>query len=211
MKRVLICILIVAGVGIDRSAGAVSLVGKSPFVTRGFAVMRKGPGGYWPLLSVIPPSTRVQVNHCSTYWTPGWCEVTYHGVTGSVRSLQLRISSVRKSGAGARARRPQYLIAAQRKYNRAIAAVNVANENLDRLLRIEARQSRRALATSGSWIEPAALWREKVSAQQQAAFAHELEREARAELDNAEDQARAISSARWSREHADPWLSWWQW
>ena len=173
--------------------------------------MRKGPGASWPLLSVIPPSTRVQVSQCSTYWTPGWCEVSYGGLTGSVRSSRLRIASARKARAGGFARGPRYLIAAETQYGRAAASLKAADQKLARLRRLAARQNQKALATTGSWIEPGALLRETTSAQQQLGSARVREQRARAQLDNAEERASAASSALGRGRNPASWASWWRW
>jgi hypothetical protein len=211
MRRMLIALVLVAGGGLYSPGAAAPRVHASPFVTTGFTVMRKGPGASWPLLSVIPPSARVQVNQCSTYWTPGWCEVSYGGLTGSVRSSRLRIASAQKAGAGGFARGPHFLIAAETQYGRAAASLKAADQKLARLRRLEARQSQKALAATGSWIEPGALWRETVSAQQQSASAREREQRARAQLDDAEERASAASSAQGRGGQPASWASWWRW
>jgi hypothetical protein len=211
MKRMLIALLLVAAGGLFSPSGANPGVAASPFVTSGFTVMRGGPGPNWPLLSVIPPSTRVEVNQCSTYWTPGWCEVTFGGLTGSVRSARLRIAGARKGRADAHALTPRFLIAADAKYGRAAAALTAANRRLARVRRLEARQSQKALAATGSWIEPATLWRQKAAAQRQLATARELERRALAELVNAEERASAASGALGRGGDPASSVSWWRW
>ena len=211
MRRMLIALVLVAGGGLYSPGGAAPGLEASPFVTTGFTVMRKGPGASWPLLSVIPPSARVQVSQCSTYWTPGWCEVSYGGLTGSVRSARLRIASARKGKADAQAREPRFLIAAETEYGRAAATLTAASQRLARLRRSEARQSQKALATTGSWVEPRPLWRETVSAQRQLGSARVREQRARAQLDNAEERASAAASALGRGRNPASWASWWRW
>jgi len=58
-----------------------------------------------------------------------------------------------------------------------------------------------------SWIEPAALWRQKTLAQKQLAFAGQLERRPLAKLDDAEERS-AAASARRSPEHQSFWSPW---
>jgi hypothetical protein len=67
------------------------------------------------------------------------------------------------------------------------------------------------MAQTGSWFEPQELWQKKRAAEQNLGFAQEVERQARAALDNAEDQARSIWEASWSSSHQPIRPSWWQW
>jgi uncharacterized protein YgiM (DUF1202 family) len=70
-----------------RSVGLASQV-----VTKGFVNIRQGPGTSFPLLSVIPQATPVNVDHCSTSSSAGWCQVSYDATTGFVRSSLSRDS-----------------------------------------------------------------------------------------------------------------------
>jgi hypothetical protein len=179
----------------------------SQFVTKGFVNLRQGPGTSFPLLTVIPPATPVNVDHCSASWSAGWCEASYGGQTGFVRGSLLEILPAGKPGTA----KPKFLVQAEKNYHQAQSALRTAQENLDRLRQTEAQQSQAALAKTGSWIEPQALWQKMRAAEQNLAFAQERERQARAALDNAEDQARSIWEANWSRSHQPTRPSWWQW
>jgi len=62
----------------------------SLFITKDFVHIRQGPGTNSPLIGAIPPAARVNVDHCSVRWSPGWCKVTYEGTTGYARSSLLQ-------------------------------------------------------------------------------------------------------------------------
>jgi SH3-like domain-containing protein len=181
----------------------------SPLITNDFVNIRKGPGTNWPLLAVIPPSTAVNVNFCSTRWSVGWCEVTYEGQTGFINSAFLHVR--RSQSLQTSQTKPTFLIQAEEQYRQAGQALKTAEKNLNRLRQEEARLSQISLAKTGSWIEPGALWHQKLAAEQNLAFARELERQARARLDNAEDEARSTQEAKWSNAHKPSLSSWWQW
>jgi hypothetical protein len=153
----------------------------SLFITKDFVHIRQGPGPNWPLIGAIPPAARVNVDHCSTVSSVGWCEVTYEGKTGYARSslLQILPSAVKV--------RPKFLLQARKNYNQAQMAVESAKQSLNQILQTEAQQNQSAIAKTGSWIEPQALWEKIRAAEQNLAFAQEQERQARARLDNAED------------------------
>jgi len=175
------------------------------FITKDFVHIRQGPGTSWPLIGAIPPAARVNVDHCSTVRSSGWCRVTYEGTTGYARSslLQILPSAVKV--------RPKFLLQARKDYKQAQSALEAARQNLNQVLQTEAQQSKLALAKTGSWIEPQALWEKKRAAEQNLAFAQEQERQARARLDNAEDQARSLWESKWSGTHQPRRPSWWQW
>jgi len=186
----------------------------SAFVTNDFANVRKGPGTNWTLLTVIPPASPVNVDYCSAKWSVGWCEVTYEGQTGYVHSSLLRSvepptssKDERKSASSG----PPFLVQAQKNYRQAQHALEVEKRKLDRLHQEEARLSQIAMTKTGSWIEPNTLWHQKLAEEQKLAYLQELAAQARAELDNAEDKARSISSARWSRAHSPRRSLLWQW
>jgi uncharacterized protein YraI len=181
----------------------------SPLITNDFVNIRKGPGTNWPLLTVIPPSTAVTVNYCSNRWSVGWCEVTYGGQTGFIHSSLLHLGT--KAERKIRQTKPTFLIRAEEQYRQAQQAVNTAERNLNRLRQEEARLSQISMAKIGSWIEPDSLWHKKLAAEQNLAFAQELERQARALRDNAEDEARSAQEAKWSKAHSPSAPSWWQW
>jgi hypothetical protein len=147
----------------------------------------------------------VSVDHCSTVSSVGWCEVTYEGKTGYARSsfLQILPSAVKV--------RPKFLLQARKNYKQAQIAVEDAKQSLDQVLQIEAQQDQSSIAKTGSWIEPQALWQKKRAAEQNLAIAQEQERQARARLNTAEDQARAMWETKWSHTHQPWWPSWWQW
>jgi hypothetical protein len=116
-----------------------------------------------------------------------------------------------KCTAASRAAKPKSLVQAEKNYDQAQSAAKAEQANLDRLGQTEAQLSRAAMAKTGSWIEPQALWQKKRAVEQNLAFAQEVERKARAALDNAEDQTRSIWEANWSRSHQPIRPSWWQW
>jgi Bacterial SH3 domain len=178
---------------------------RSLFITKDFVHIRQGPGTNSPLIGAIPPAARVNVDHCSVRWSPGWCKVTYEGTTGYAHSslLQPLPSAVKV--------RPKFLLQARNAYKQAQSALEAAKQNLNQVLQTEAQRSRLAMAKAGSWIEPQALWQKKRTAEQNLAFAQEQERQARARLDNAEDQARAIWEAKWTYTRQPSRPSWWQW
>jgi len=183
-----------------------------PFVTTAWANLRQGPGTSWPLLAVIPPSTRVRVDFCSTKWSIGWCQVTYEGQTGSIHSSLLKVlpltrkAQLQKGYSG-----PTFLVQAERNYHPAQHAYVVQERKLSRLRQEEARLNRLAMARTGQWIEPTALWRRKLAEKRNLSWLGQAAAQARAELDNAEDRARAIASSKWSQHHPPRWPSWWQW
>lgn len=197
-----------------------------PLTTSNFATIRRGPGTNWAAIGAIPPATIVQVDYCATRWLPRWCEVTYKGITGFVHSslLQTRANPP-TSGGSSRSKaarpirrsnialsKPAFLKQAEEAAVRADNSVRAAQANLNQLLRQEARQSQKAMIQTGSWIEPASLWRQKVAAQQNLKFQEELARQAQARLVNAQDRARALWETKWSESHTPSWFSsWWQW
>ncbi len=182
------------------------------FVTTAWANLRQGPGTSWPLLAVIPPSTGVRVNFCSTKWSIGWCQATYEGQTGSVRSSLLKVLGPTREAHPQRGySEPAFLVQAERNYRRALHASEVQKSKLKRLRQEEARLSRIAMSSTGQWIEPTALWRRKLAEKQNLAWLRKAAAQARAKLDNAENQARSISNAESSRTHARRWPSWRQW
>jgi ElaB/YqjD/DUF883 family membrane-anchored ribosome-binding protein len=177
----------------------------SLFITKDFAHIRQWPGTDRPLIGAIPPAARVTVDHCSAVSSVGWCEVSYQGTTGYVRSSLLQsLPSVVKV-------RPTFLLQARKDYTQAQSALEAAKQSLSQLRQTQAQQSKSAIAKTGSWIEPQALWQNIRAAEQNLAFAQEQERQARARLDNAEDRARAMWETKWSRTHQPSRPSWWQW
>jgi uncharacterized protein YgiM (DUF1202 family) len=184
------------------------------FVTTAWVNLRQGPGTSWALLATIPPSTPVEVDFCSKTWTIGWCQVTYQGQTGSVHSSLLKsvgpVLSPKAERKGGYAE-PAFLVQAERNYQRAQQAYEVQKGKLARLLQEEARLSRSAMARSGQWMEPTALWRRKVAEKQNLASLRQAAAQARAERDDAEIRARSMSNAPSSRAHSRRWSSWWRW
>jgi uncharacterized protein YgiM (DUF1202 family) len=175
----------------------------SLFITKDFAHIRQGPGTNWPLIGAIPPAARVTVDHCSIVSSVGWCEVSYQGTTGYVRS------SLLQSLPSAAKVRPKFLLQARKDYEQSQTALEAAKHSLSQLQQTEAQQSKSAIANTGSWIEPQALWQKLRAAEQNLAFAQEQERQARARLDNAEDRARAMWETKWSHTHQPSWWQWW--
>jgi len=183
----------------------------SSFVTTGWVNLRQGPGTSWPLLAVIPPSTRVKVDFCSTKWSIGWCQATYEGQTGSVHSSLLKIVGpppAGKAGRKAHYSKPAFLAQAERNYQQARHVFEVERRKLNRLRQEEARLSGLAMAKTGQWMEPTALWRKKLALKQNLAYLSQNIGQARAELDNAENKARSMAVAKWSRAH-NSWRRWW--
>jgi uncharacterized protein YraI len=175
------------------------------FTTTDYVNLRQGPGTNWRSIGVIPPATRVNVDHCVTSWSVGWCRVSYEDMTGYAHSSLLQILRLGKTGKV----KPKFLIQAQKNYKQAQSAVKTAKQTLDRLLQTEAQQSQSAMAKTGSWIEPQGLWQKIRAAEQNLAFVREQESQARAALDNAEDKARSIWESNWSQSHQPSWWESW--
>lgn len=192
MSRKLIAVAPLAfalALSIDALAGDAAIA--SPFVTKDFVNLRDGPGTGWPLLAVIPPSTSVEVDYCSATSLIGWCEVTYEGQTGYAHGSLLRRSTQTSFAKGRTAKaKPRSLVQAERRYEQARTTAAAARQTLDRLLQIEARRRQLATDKTGSWIEPTALWREKVAAERNLAHLRKVEGQARATLYNEIDKAR---------------------
>jgi hypothetical protein len=190
-----------------------SIARSAPFITKDFVTVRKGPGPGWSSVTVIPPSTVLNLDNCSSVWSAGWCKITSHGHTGFVRSSALKPLASHHPGEQMkdRAAVPEFLILAQQNYEHAQTAVTAAKNGLERLLKIEAEQKRAAMAKSGSYIEPASLWKEITQAKQNLAYKQKLEAQARAALFNAKGRARHFWAKEWKPAHPRFWPSWWQW
>jgi uncharacterized protein YraI len=221
-RLVLISVLVAAS--FTAAVASMPNDGQNPYslVTNRFATIRRGPGTNWAAIGVIPPrATFMHVDNCDTGSFSGWCEVTYKGKTGFVHSslLHVRLHEVSLSEVRRPAIRsdkfiskPAFLQRAEEAARRADNSVTVAEANINRLVRQEALQSRIAMAQTGSWIEPAHLWREKLAAQQKLAYQQELARLAHERLVTAQDRARALWEEKWSESHQPSWFaSWWQW
>lgn len=179
-----------------------SVAVSAPFITTDFVKVRKGPGTAWSSVTVMPPSTVVDLDNCSSVWSVGWCKITGHGHTGFVPSSDLQPLASRHSHNKKinQATVPQFLIRAQQRYKHARAAVATAKERLQGLQRLETKQNRTTLAKGGSYIEPTHLWHEITRAKQGLAYQQEIEAQARAALFNAEGQARRA----WAKRSGSP-------
>jgi hypothetical protein len=108
--------------------------------------------------------------------------------------------------------KPGFLIQAEKKYLHARHTVKAAESYIDQLNQEEARESRRAMAKYGQWIEPAGLWRKTRAAEQNLAFARELERQALTELNDARDTVRTMRVGGFPpQEFQPPSPLWWLW
>ena len=190
-----------------------SVAFSAPFATKDFVIVRKGPGPGWSSVTVIPPSTVLNLDNCSSVWSAGWCKITSHGHTGFVRSSALQPIAARHLGERMkdRAAVPEFLSRAEQHYEHAQSAVAAAKDKLERLLKIEAEQKRVAMAKTGSYIEPASLWQEIIQAKQNLAYQQKLEAQARAALLNAKGHARHVWAKEWKPSRPRFWPSWWQW
>jgi len=190
-----------------------SIAHSAPFVTKDFVIVRKGPGTGWSSVTIIPPSTVLNLDNCSPVWSAGWCTITSHGRTGFVRSSALKPLASRHSSDPLKnaAAVPEFLIRVQHHYEQAQTAVAAAKGRLERLLKIEAEQRRTALAKDGSYIEPAQLWHEITQAKQSLAYQQKIKADARAAWFNAKDKARHAWAKEWKPVHPRFWPSWWQW
>lgn len=98
--------------------------------------------------------------------------------------------------------KPRFVIQAEKKYRQARRTAKAAENYLNRLNQEAAQERQHAMARNEQWIEPRGLWRKKLAANQNLAFARELEREAFTELNHAQDIARRMrefqpSPTRW--------------
>ena len=110
------------------------------------------------------------------------------------------------------AAKPAFLIQAEKKYRQARQAVIAAENYLNRVSREEARESQRAMAQSGQWIEPTQLWRKTRAAEQNLAYARELEAQALTELNDARDAARTTRVGGFPKGEFQPLRPfWWLW
>jgi hypothetical protein len=110
------------------------------------------------------------------------------------------------------AAKPGFLIQAEKKYRQARDAVKAVENYIDRLNQEEARESQRATAKYGQWIEPTELWRKTRAAEQNLAWARELERQALTELNDARDAARTMRVGGFPpQEFQSPSPLWWLW
>jgi hypothetical protein len=107
------------------------------------------------------------------------------------------------------AHKPEFLVRAEKNYRDAQAAVGDEQLILQQMHQEEAQLRRRSMARTGSWIEPADLWRKKLAQEKAIAFRQELERKAHEELEKARNQARALVEKEWAKSHKPSWFSWW--
>ena len=61
----------------------------APLVTTDLTNVRKGPGGKWASIAVIPPGTEVNSSGCISGWHGSWCRVHFEGRTGYVNQSLL--------------------------------------------------------------------------------------------------------------------------
>ncbi len=108
--------------------------------------------------------------------------------------------------------KPDFLIEAEENYAEAEAAVRTEQRALEQLRDEEARLRRASLAKTGSWIEPAELWRKKQALLQSIASRKEVLLRAKAKLNVARTRLRAGEESGWTVRHRPSWFgSWWQW
>ncbi|MEK8091515.1 hypothetical protein WOC76_03025 [Methylocystis sp. IM3] len=106
----------------------------------------------------------------------------------------------------------EFLSRATQRHKEAEAALIAAQTALEEFRQSEGRLRRESLARTGSWIEPAPLWRKKMALEQAVASRRALERKTFAQLSRARSEARLNSERVWSKSHAPSWFSsWWQW
>lgn len=107
---------------------------------------------------------------------------------------------------------PEFLARAVQRHREAEAALSAAQEALEEFRQSEARLRRESFAKTGSWIEPAPLWRKKIALEQAVASKRAAERKTFTQLSRARGEARGASEKVWSKAHAPSWFSsWWQW
>lgn len=107
---------------------------------------------------------------------------------------------------------PEFVARAVQRHREAEAALSAAQEALEEFRLSEARLRRESLAKTGSWIEPAPLWRKKIALEQAIASKRAVERKTFTQLSRARSEARGGSEKVWSKAHAPSWFSsWWQW
>ncbi len=106
---------------------------------------------------------------------------------------------------------PDFLMQAEKSHADAKAALAADQEAYERLLQEEAKLRQQAVAKSGSWIEPAALWRKKTALEKTLASEKQRERRTKSLLAKARDQARASAETEGARAHKPAWFgAWWR-
>lgn len=113
--------------------------------------------------------------------------------------------------AAAQAAEPGFVLRAENRYREALRAFVAARANLVRVREREAQASRSAMASSGQWFEPPALWRKKLAAVSALNSARKKKREASKELDRARDAARRLRVGTPPRPEPLSSPFWWLW
>jgi tRNA uridine 5-carbamoylmethylation protein Kti12 len=102
----------------------------------------------------------------------------------------LLFAALAPSASTAKPAQPSYVVQAEKNYRQARRAVEAAENDVERLNRKATRETRRAMAKYGQWIEPAGLWQKHRAANQNLSFLRQQERQAFKELNRARDAAR---------------------
>lgn len=110
------------------------------------------------------------------------------------------------------ATKPDFLLQARKDVVEAEAALHDEQLALEQLRREEAKLRQDAIAKSGSWIEPAELWKKKQELKQAIEVKQRAVANAKRRLIRAENEARSMTEGNWTRRHPPSWFrSWWQW
>jgi hypothetical protein len=108
--------------------------------------------------------------------------------------------------------KPEFLIHAQKELESAEAALQLEQKALEQLREEEVRLRQAAILKSGSWIEPADMWKRKQLLKQSIEMRQHAVANAKRRLTRAENEARSVSESNWGRHHRPSWFrSWWQW
>ena len=102
----------------------------------------------------------------------------------------LPASALAASPPSPQGKKPEYVVYAEERYEKAREELAEAKNRVAQLRREEAIKSRAAMARAGQWIEPGDLWREQRAAEQSLAAAKTHVRHAFAYLNRARDAAR---------------------
>jgi hypothetical protein len=110
------------------------------------------------------------------------------------------------------ATKPEFLLQARKDLAEAETALLGEQQALEQLRRDEAKLRQEAIVKSGSWIEPAELWKKKQELKQAIEVKQRALANAKRRLIRAENEARSMTEGNWTRRHPPSWFrSWWQW
>jgi hypothetical protein len=108
--------------------------------------------------------------------------------------------------------KPDFVIEAEKDLENAELALQTEQRLLMQLRQEEAKLRQAAVAATGSWIEPAELWKKKQSIKESIEIKQQAVANARRHLTRAENKALTSTESNWNRRHHPSWLrSWWQW